>query len=288
MTVVSDRSQPIVRTQDLALPTTVEALLAQNGQIVEEELVVTGKQKLKPTATPVYNITQEDLKKQGNRNISNTLRSQPGFAVNDTGFAADIHTETTYRGANINQSVYLLNGRTLGNNVNTYHSNLDLNSIPTSTIDRIELSSGSAATLYGSNAFGGVVNIITKPGNQKPEFKLGVILGSFGQQNYRASYTVSGKGFDYALGWEQSRSDSNYDVPAGAANREPDGKLFNADSASSNYYARISAALDPHNTLSVDATKLTSQKGLIYFGFPLQKDRLDPEMMTGVSVSLHN
>ena len=61
----------------------------------------------------------------------------------------------------------------------------------------------------------------------------------------------------------------------GAANRGPDGKLFNADSASSNYYARISAALDPHNTLSVDATKLTSQKGLIYFGFPLQKDRLD-------------
>ena len=57
MTVVSDRSQPIVRTQDLALPTTVEALLAQNGQIVEEELVVTGKQKLKPTATPVYNVT---------------------------------------------------------------------------------------------------------------------------------------------------------------------------------------------------------------------------------------
>ena len=267
---------PIVRTQDLTLPTaTAEALLAQKEPIVEEELVVTGKQQPKPTATPVYNVTQEDLKKQGNRSISDTLKSQPGFAINDTGFAADIHTGTTYRGASINQSVYLLNGRTLGNNVNTYHGNLDLNGIPTSTIDRIELSSGSASTLYGSEAFGGVVNIITKPGSQKPELKLGVMLGSFGQQNYRASYTGSGKGFDYALGWEQSRSDSNYDVPVGAANRGPDGKLFNADSASSNYYARISAALDPRNTLSVDATKLTSQKGLIYFGFPLQRDRLD-------------
>jgi vitamin B12 transporter len=267
---------PITRTQDLAKhQTPATELFAQRPEIVEEELVVTEKKKPKPTATPVYNVTKDEIKKQGNRNVADTLKSQPGFAINDTGFAADIHTGTTYRGASINQSVYLLNGRSIGSNVSTYHGNLDLNSIPTSTIDRVELSSGSAATLYGSQAFGGVVNIITKPGSQKPELKLGVMLGSFGQQNYRASYTGSGKGLDYAFGWEQSRSDSNYDVPVGAANRGPDGKLFNGDTATSNYYTRISATLDSRNTLSFDATKLTSQKGLLYFGFPLQKDRLD-------------
>ena len=74
---------------------------------------------------------------------------------------------------------------------------------------------------------------------------------------------------------QQSRSDNNYDVPVGATNRGPDGKLFNADTASDSFYGRISAALDPRNTLTFDATNLTSQKGLIYFGFPLQKDRLD-------------
>jgi vitamin B12 transporter len=94
----------------------------------------------------------------------------------------------SYRGASINQSIYLLNGRPIGTNVNTYHGTTDLNSIPTSTIDRIELSSGSASTLYGSEAFGGVVNIITKPGSQKPKLTLGVTLRSFGQQNYRAGY----------------------------------------------------------------------------------------------------
>ena len=267
---------PIVRTQDLVRPTTAaENLLAQNTQIVEEELIVTDKKKDKPTATPVYKVTQEDIKKQGNRSVSEVLKNQPGFAINNTGFAADIHTGGTYRGASVNQSIYLLNGRNISPNTNTYHGNLDLNSIPTSTIDRIELSSGSASTLYGSEAFGGVVNIITKPGSQKPELKLGILFGSFGQQNYSASYTGSGKGFDYAIGFEQFRSDNNYDVPVGAANRGPDGKLFNADTASNSFYGRISAALDPHNTLTFDATKLTSQKGLIYFGFPLQKDRLD-------------
>ena len=238
---------PIVRTQDLVRPTTAaENLLAQNTQIVEEELIVTDKKKDKPTATPVYKVTQEDIKKQGNRSVSEVLKNQPWFAINNTGFAADIHTGGTYHGASVNLSIYLLNGRNISPNMNTYYGNLDLNSIPTSTIDRIELSSGSASTLYGSEAFGGVVNIITKPGSQKPELKLGILFGSFGQQNYSASYTGSGKGFDYAIGFEQSRSDNNYDVPVGAANRGPDGELFNADTASNSFYGRISAALDPH------------------------------------------
>ncbi|MCY7408022.1 MAG: TonB-dependent receptor [Alkalinema sp. CAN_BIN05] len=270
----------IVRTQDFPkVITQADALLAQpalaqQAESIEEELVVTGK-KDKPTSTPVYKINQDEIKKQGNRSVSEVLKNQPGFAINDAGFAADIHTGGSYRGASINQSIYLLNGRPIGTNVNTYHGNIDLNSIPTSTIDRIELSSGSASTLYGSEAFGGVINIITKPGNQKPKLTLGVTLGSFGQQNYRAGYAGSSQGFDYAFGWEQGRADNNYDVPVGAANRGRDGKLFNADTANNAYYARISAALDPRNTLTFDTTKTTSQKGLIYFGFPLQNDRLD-------------
>ena len=269
---------PIARIQDLPKTSNqASELLAQSEKpsVVEEELVVTDKKKDRPTAAPVYKVDQEDIKKQGSRSVSEVLKNQPGFAINNTGFAADIHTGGTYRGAGINQSVYLLNGRSIGTNSNTYHGNIDLNSIPTSTIDRIELSSGSASTLYGSEAFGGVVNIITKPGSQVPKFTLGVTLGSFGQQNYRASYAGSSKGFDYAFGFEQGRADNNYDVPVGAANRGPDGKLFNADTSNNTYYARIGAALDPRNTLTFDVTKTTSQKGLIYFGFPLQKDRLD-------------
>ena len=269
---------PIVRLRDLPKTSNqAHELLAQSGksEAAEEELIVTDKKKDKPTATPVYKVNQEDIKNQGSRSVSEVLKNQPGFAINDTGFAADIHTGGSYRGASINQSIYLLNGRSIGTNSNIYHGNIDLNSIPTSTIDRIELSSGSASTLYGSEAFGGVVNIITKPGSQIPKFTLGVTLGSFGQQNYRIGYAGFTKGLDYAFGFEQGRADNNYDVPVGAANRGPNGKLFNADTATNAYYARISAALDPRNTLTFDATKTTSQKGLIYFGFPLQKDRLD-------------
>jgi vitamin B12 transporter len=269
---------PITRIQDLP-KTSNQAyeLLAQRekSEAPEEELIITDKKKDKPTATPVYKVNQEDIKKQGSRSVSEVLKNQPGFTVNDTGFAADIHTGGSYRGATINQSVYLLNGRSIGTNGNLYHGNIDLNSIPTSTIDRIELSSGSASTLYGSEAFGGVVNIITKPGSQIPKLTLGVTLGSFGQQNYRIGYAGLTKGLDYSFGFEQGRADNNYDVPVGAANRGPNGKLFNADIATNAYYARISAALDPRNTLTFDATKITSQKGLIYFGFPLQRDRLD-------------
>ncbi len=280
---------PITRIQNLPKTSNqAHELLAQSEKFEapEEELIITDKKKDKPTATPVYKVNQEDIKKQGSRSVSEVLKNQPGFTVNDTGFAADIHTGGSYRGATINQSVYLLNGRSIGTNGNLYHGNIDLNSIPTSTIDRIELSSGSASTLYGSEAFGGVINIITKPGSQTPKFTLGMTLGSFGQQNYRASYAGSTKGLDYIFGFEQGRADNNYDVPVGAANRGPNGKLFNADIATNAYYARISAALDPLNTLTFDATKITSQKGLIYFGFPLQRDRLDHDWQISRGVKL--
>lgn len=225
---------PITRIQDLPKTSNqAHKLLAQSekSEASEEELIITDKKKDKPTATPVYKVNQEDIKKQGSRSVSEVLKNQPGFTVNDTGFAADIHTGGSYRGATINQSVYLLNGRSIGTNGNLYHGNIDLNGIPTSTIDRIELSSGSASTLYGSEAFGGVINIITKPGSQIPKFTLGVTFGSFGQQNYRIGYAGLTKGLDYSFGFEQGRADNNYDVPVGAANRGPNGKLFNGDTA---------------------------------------------------------
>ncbi|MBD2328053.1 TonB-dependent receptor [Alkalinema sp. FACHB-956] len=241
----------------------------------EEEITITGVKEELPQATPTYRVDQTEINKQGANSVAESLRGLPGFAINDVGFGADIHTGTYYRGASINQSVFLLNGRSITTNVNTYHGNIDLNSLPVESIDRIEVSSGSSATLYGSEAFGGVVNIFTKPGSQTPKFNGLVQLGAYGQENYRGSYTGSFGDVDYALGYEQFQSTSDYPVPRGAANRGPDGNLFNGDSATSSYYGRFAWAIDPRNTLTLDGTKITSRKGLLYFGFPLQRDRLN-------------
>jgi vitamin B12 transporter len=233
-----------------------------------------------PKSTPTYTIDSQQIQRQGSKSVAEVLKNLPGFAINDTGFGADIHTGTYYRGASINQSIILLNGRPIGSNVNTYHGATDLNSIPVDAIERIELSSGAGNVIYGSEAFGGVVNIITKAYTGTPQTNLSAEFGSLGRSNYRASYAGGDRKLNYRVGIEKYRIDNNYSVPVGAANRDPvTGKLTNADTDTTNYSGSISVALDPRNQLDFDAIKITSRRGLVYFGFPLQQDRLNHDAL---------
>jgi vitamin B12 transporter len=240
----------------------------------ETEIVVEGD-KLPTSSTPVYVITQPEIQKQGATSVADVLRALPGFAINDSGRGADIHTGSYYRGASTNQSIFLLNGRPINNNINTYHGATDLNSIPVGAIDRVELSSGSSATLYGSQAVGGVVNIITKPGQGTPQFNGQVQFGSYGERVYGGNFSGSTGPLSFSLGYDRRQADNDYRVPRGAANRDANGRLFNADVETQNFYGNFAVAIDPRNTLSLDTSQITSRKGLIYFGFPLQRDRLD-------------
>ncbi|KAB8316446.1 TonB-dependent receptor [Tolypothrix campylonemoides VB511288] len=236
---------------------------------------VTGEKDDLPQSTPTYVIEKEEIEKQGATSVSDVLKKLPGFAINDTGYGADIHTGTYYRGASINQSVFLINGRSINTNVNTYHGATDLNSIPVESIERVELYSGAASTLYGSSAFGGVVNIITKEGSTVPRFNAAAEFGSLNFNNQQLSYAGATGSLRYNLSFERSFIDNRYRVPLGAANRDPQGYLFNADTARSTYFGSFALDVDPRNTLSLDVTTLSSRRGLIYFGFPLQRDRLD-------------
>jgi outer membrane cobalamin receptor len=242
-----------------------------------------GERDTLPQSTPTYVVEQEEIKKQGANSVADVLKRMPGFAINDAGHGADIHTGTYYRGASINQSVFLINGRRINNNVNTYHGATDLNSIPVEAIERVELYSGAASALYGSSAFGGVVNIITKEGYVQPKFSSSVEFGSLSQNNQQFSYGGSAGALRYNFSFERYFTDNRYRVPVGAANRDAEGFLFNADTATSTYFGNLGVNLDTRNSLNFDITKLSSRRGLIYFGFPLQRDRLDHD---GLNIGL--
>jgi vitamin B12 transporter len=246
----------------------------------EEEIVVKGQKPRSSGATPLYVITEDEIQKQGANSAAELLRGLPGFAINDVGFGADIHTGTYYRGSTINQNLFLLNGRPLGTNINTYHGATDLNSIPVEALEKVELSSGTASTLYGSEAFGGIVNFITKAGSGPTKFDAQVQFGSYGQENYRTNLMGAIDALSYVFSFEKFSADNRYRVPFGAANRGPDGRLFNGDTDVTNYYGGLVFKVDPRNTLSLDAYKITSRRGLLYFGFPLQRDRLNHDALS--------
>ncbi|MBK1990067.1 TonB-dependent receptor [Sphaerospermopsis aphanizomenoides BCCUSP55] len=234
-----------------------------------------GEKDALPESTPTYVIEKDEIQKQGATSVADILKRMPGFAINDVGYGADIHTGTYYRGASINQSVFLINGRPINTNINTYHGATDLNSIPVESIERVELYSGAASSLYGSSAFGGVVNIITKEGYSKPQLTGSAEFGSLNLNNQQITYTGSANKVKYNFSFERYFIDNRYRVPVGAANRDAEGYLSNADTATSTYFGSIGLDLDAKNSLNLDVTTLSSRRGLIYFGFPLQRDRLD-------------
>lgn len=270
---VTPENQPIEQTEAEPTP-------SDDADISIEAI---GEKDNLPESTPTYIIEKEEIQKQGATSLADILKRMPGFAINDVGHGADIHTGTYYRGASINQSVFLINGRPINNNVNTYHGGTDLNSIPVEAIERVELYSGTASALYGSSAFGGVVNIITKEGYEQPKLTGSVEFGSLSLNNQQVSYGGSSGAVKYNFSFERFFSDNRYRVPVGAANRDNQGFLSNADTATSTYFGSIALDLDQKNSLNLDITKLSSRRGLIYFGFPLQRDRLDHD---GLNVGL--
>ncbi|QYX32897.1 TonB-dependent receptor plug domain-containing protein [Sphaerospermopsis torques-reginae] len=239
-----------------------------------------GEKDALPESTPTHVIEKEEIAKQGSTSVADVLKRMPGFAINNVGHGADIHTGTYYRGASINQSVFLINGRPFNNDISTYHGGTDLNSIPVEAIERVELYSGAASSLYGSSAFGGIVNIITKEGFSKPKLTGSAEFGSLNLNNQQITYAGSTNKVKYNFSFERFFIDNRYPVPVGAANRNPaDGYLFNADTATSTYFGSIGLDLDAKNSLNLDVTALSSRRGLIYFGFPLQRDRLDHDSL---------
>lgn len=278
---------------EIELPTTNAELLTQQPAVNEVKQEPTPEPDLNPTndpdisietigekdilpeSTPTYVIEKAEIQKQGATSVADVLKKMPGFAINDVGHGADIHTGTYYRGASINQSVFLINGRPINSNISTYHGGTDLNSIPVEAIERVELYSGTAASLYGSSAFGGVVNIITKEGYGKPKLTGSAEFGSLNLNNQQVTYGGSTNKVKYNFSFERFFIDNRYLVPVGAANRDTQGYLFNADTATSTYFGSVGIDLDPKNSLNLDVTTLSSRRGLIYFGFPLQRDRLD-------------
>ncbi|NMF60766.1 TonB-dependent receptor [Pseudanabaena yagii GIHE-NHR1] len=254
--------------------------VAQTPDSDEIQLDVTGKKSpFAPTSAPAYIVPKEEIEKRNPSTAAELLRSLPGFAINDYGFGADIHTGTFLRGFSITQTIFQINGRSIGSNISTYHGATDLNSIPVDAIERVELTGGTSATLYGSEAFGGVVNLITKKEPQPLKATAGIELGSYGYQRYRVGYGGTSGNVNFRLGYERFSTDNNYPVPVGAANRNPaDGRLFNGDTRLDNFYGSVDFPFDSRNSLSIDAYKTASRRGLLYFGFPLQRDRLDHDL----------
>lgn len=155
-----------------------------------DQVVVTATKypvKQSQTGKVVIVVTHEELEKAAGKALGEVLSEQAGItvsgALNDPGTNQSIFI----RGAGSGRALILIDGVPLTDPTQTDNS-FDINLIPVSTIERIEISKGAQSTLYGSDAIAGVVNIITIKSDIKKPFngKAGFSGGNYGTYNGNA------------------------------------------------------------------------------------------------------
>jgi iron complex outermembrane receptor protein len=99
-----------------------------------------------------------------------------------------VQSDLSIRGGSFGQTLVLLNGQRL-NDAQSGHHNLDI-PVPLESISRIEILRGAGSTLYGADAVGGVVNIITEA-PETTELRLRTSAGSFGVNQQRGSIAAA-------------------------------------------------------------------------------------------------
>jgi len=141
---------------------------AEPRKKAEEEIVVTGsrvRRKDLTTPAPVTVISREQMITSGRVSLGDFLQTLPeqGNAIN-TGVnnGGDGSTRVSLRGIGDARTLVLVNGRRMVPGGLGADPSVDLNSIPTAAIERIEVLKDGASAIYGSDAIAGVVNIITR------------------------------------------------------------------------------------------------------------------------------
>lgn len=166
-------------------------------------------------------ITQDDIQRAGASTVAEVLRHVEGIAIRRYGGWGSSST-ISIRGSKCEQVLVLRNGRRLNS---PRDGQVDLGRISLAGVERIEVLKGPASALYGADALGGVVNIITKTGAADRAGEVAVSFGEYGTQvaQVRAEGALSMG--SWTLSAEKVRSDGF------RTNSDYDGFLFDGSIA---------------------------------------------------------
>jgi vitamin B12 transporter len=153
------------------------------GAFAQTVLVVTPSRSEQPLAragSAVSVISREEIERSASRNLSDLLRTVPGLSVSGNGGFAQTQT-LRLRGSEARHTLVLVDGIRI-NDPSSTGRELDLSTLVLTDIERIEVLRGPQSALYGSDAIGGVVNLIMR--KDKKGFS-GHLSAEYGRYNTR-------------------------------------------------------------------------------------------------------
>ena len=212
---------------------------------------------VKDSTRPIYVITGEEMEAQGARTVREALKFLPGILGDGTvGTEVNALSGQLIRGSNTGQVLILLDGRPINN---AGSGGFDLSEFTTNNIQRIEVLPGGGSTLYGSDAIGGVINIITRRPTEKITTEAKVNIGAYGLN--QQSIQNSGKKGDisWVVGYNRTQAENNYPFSIPEANFS--GNRKNNDALYNNFNLKLEADLGKRNTLSFSTLYLNKEQG---------------------------
>lgn len=148
-------------------------------------------------------ITGKDIERRHYTDLTQALRDVPGITINQ--YAPAGYNNSTKFYINGSEHVVVLIDGVRQNYAGGTSASLSSAMKDLSGIERIEVLHGSASTLYGSDAKGGVINIITKK-TQGMKTTIGIGYGSYGRQQYSIANAGGENGWDWRIKYQKDKS----------------------------------------------------------------------------------
>ncbi|UOD50683.1 TonB-dependent receptor domain-containing protein [Orrella daihaiensis] len=171
-----------------------------------DPIIVTATRSPEPVQATIGDnsvITREVLNQTPDTSFAEVLSRQHGITYINRGGPQTV-SAINVRGTNSKQSLVLVDGMRVNSPTNGLPI---LNAIPLNAIERIEIMRGAASSIYGADAIGGVINVITRQAGDRPlQFEANAGVGTYATSKYSASLSGSQNGWTYSLygGYGQS------------------------------------------------------------------------------------
>jgi len=200
----------------------------------QEDVVVSATRVPTPisqVASSVTVLTAADIEARQERSLPDVLRTVPGLDIVQTGGPGG-QTSIFMRGTNSNHVKILMDGIDLGD-PSTPTGAADISKLLAGDFAQVEVLRGPQGALYGSDAIGGVINIVTKTGEGPMKITASAEGGSFDTFNQSASVSGSDSGLHYAATIQHFRAGA---TPVTPLDLLPPGQARNDD-----FYDNVSA-----------------------------------------------
>jgi vitamin B12 transporter len=204
--------------------------------VAEPDIVVTpsrAPQPIQRAGSAITVVRGEEIEKASPLGLADALRGVPGLDLTETG-GPGATSSVRLRGANAGQTLVLIDGVRVGD-PSGVANDFDFSTFIPGAIERIEVLRGPQSALYGSDAMGGVVNVITRRGKGPMQATAAIEGGSYGALATTGGVFGSQGPWSYAFsgGWQKSSGFSRYGYRIGRIERAwPNPEGLEADSMS--------------------------------------------------------